>query len=312
MRVEKELAEVSPEKDMLLTIGVFDGVHLGHKYLISQLKELADELDLLSGVLTFRQNPREVLSPGTSLPYLTNLAEKVDLLKNERVGEVIPLSFTRELADLTTRQFAGLLKKYLRMSCLLVGPDFVLGKDREGNVDALRVLGEDMGFSLVVVSPLKTDDEVVSSTAIRDALAKGDMKRVTSLTGRPFRLQGRVITGAGRGGGLGFPTANLEVESEQALPGDGVYATWAYINDETYQAVTNVGKNPTFDGQVRTVETYVLNYRGNLYGSELKIEVVERLRGEKKFDGVEELKKQMAEDVKEGEAILSSSGRKPG
>jgi len=310
MQIEEELAELSPEKDMLLTIGVFDGVHLGHQYLISQLTEHTRRQNLLSGVVTFRQHPREVLSPQTKLPYLTSLAEKVSLLKNEGVDAVITLSFTRELARLSVRQFVSLLKKYLRMRGLIIGPDFALGRNREGNADTLRKLGQDMSFRVTVIPPVRVNDEMVSSTAIRDALADGDMKKVASLIGRSFSLQGRVTTGAGRGSELGFPTTNLDIDPKQALPAEGVYATWAHIDDKAYQSMTNIGRRPTFGGNGRTVETYILNYQGNLYGRELKIDIVERLRGEKRFDTVEELKKQIAEDVKQGKAILDGQARK--
>ena len=310
MQIEEELAELSPEKDMLLTIGVFDGVHLGHQYLISQLTEHTRRQNLLSGVVTFRQHPREVLSPQTKLPYLTSLAEKVSLLKNEGVDAVITLSFTREFARLSVRQFVSLLKKYLRMRGLIIGPDFALGRNREGNADTLRKLGQDMSFRVTVIPPVRVNDEMVSSTAIRDALADGDMKKVASLIGRSFSLQGRVTTGAGRGSELGFPTTNLDIDPKQALPAEGVYATWAHIDDKAYQSMTNIGRRPTFGGNGRTVETYILNYQGNLYGRELKIDIVERLRGEKRFDTVEELKKQIAEDVKQGKAILDGQARK--
>jgi len=309
MQVEEELAKLSPEKDILLTIGVFDGVHLGHKYLISQLTEHARQQNLLSGVVTFRQHPREVLSPRTKLLFLTNLDERINLLKNEGVDVVVALSFTQELAQLSAEQFVGLLKKYLRMRSLLIGPDFVLGRNREGNIDTLRALGQDMNFGVIVIPPVMVNGELVSSTAIRNALADGDMKRVVSLIGRPFGLQGRVIAGEGRGLKLGFPTANLDIDPKQALPADGVYATWAYIDDKAYQSVTNIGRRPTFGVNERTVEVYIINYRGDLYGRELKIDVVERLRGEKRFDSVEELKQQMAEDVKQGKAVLNSRAR---
>jgi riboflavin kinase/FMN adenylyltransferase len=219
---------------------------------------------------------------------------------------VVTLSFTSELAQLSARQFVGLLEKYLRMRGLLIGADFVLGRNREGNVDALRKLGQEMGFSVSVVSPVKVNGEVVSSTAIRDALAKGNMKKVSSLVGRPFSLQGQVTTGSGRGSGLGFPTANLEIDPKRLLPADGVYATRAHIDGKTYPSVTNIGNNPTFGDNKRTVETYLLNYQGDLYGRQLKIDIVERLRGEKRFDTVEELKQQMTADVKQGKAILES------
>ena len=309
MQIEQELAELSPRKDMLLTVGVFDGVHLGHKYLISQLKELAQQRNLLSGVVTFRQHPQAVLSPQTKLPFLTDLSQRINLLKNEGVEAVIPVSFTRELAQLSVRQFVSLLKEYLRMKGLVIGYDFALGRNREGNSDTLRALGQDMNFSVNAMSPVIINGEVVSSTAIRDALANGDMKRVHRLSGYFFSLHGRVVTGSGRGLELGFPTANLAVNSGQAIPADGVYATWAYINDKAYPSMTNIGRCPTFGGSERTIEVYVLDYHGDLYEHEMKIDIIERLRDEKKFDNAEELKRQIAEDVKQGRAILDSQGR---
>ncbi len=306
MLVEEELARLSPDRDMLLTVGVFDGVHLGHKRLISQLVARARGHDLLSGVVTFRQHPIEFLSPDTRLPYLTNLAEKTNLLKNEGVDTVVAVSFTQELAELSARQFLSLLKKHLRMRGLVVGPDFALGRAREGNASALHKLGREMGFSVAVIPIVKANGEVVSSTVIRQALAEGDMKRVATLLERLFSLKGRVISGAGRGLKLGFPTANLEVDSKQALPPEGVYATWAYVDNEIRPSMTSIGRRPTFDGNKLTIETYILDYRGNLYGRELRIDFVERLREEKRFDSVEGLKRQIAEDIERGRAILNA------
>ncbi len=306
MQVEEELAGLSPRKDMLLTIGVFDGVHLGHKYLISRLKEGAAERDLLSGVVTFRQHPLELLAPQTRLPYLTSLDEKVHLLKEEGVDAVIPLTFTDELARLSAGQFAGLLKKHLRMAGLIIGPDFALGRNREGNAETLVKLGPEMGFDVTVINPVLINGEVISSTAIRKALADGDVKKMIALIGRSFSLKGRVVAGDGRGKELGFPTANLEVDKGQTMPANGVYATLSYINSRVYQSVTNIGTRPTFGDNQRTVETYIMDYSGNLYGRELKIDIMERLRGEKRFDSVEKLEKQLAEDVKQGRAVLDA------
>ena len=308
MVVEAELARFSPDKDMLLTIGVFDGVHLGHKYLISQLVAQARQQDLLSGVVTFRQHPQEVLQPQTRLPFLTDLTERSNLLKGEGVAVIIPLTFTAESAQLGVCQFVDLLKKYLRMRGLVIGPDFALGRNREGNADTLCTLGKEVGFTVAVVPAVMINGEVVSSTAIRKALADGDMKKVRSLAGRPFSLHGQVVTGAGRGIALGFPTANLDIAPEQAVPADGVYATWAYIDGRTYPSMTNIGQNPTFNDRKRAAEVYVVDYQSDLYGHELKIDIVERLRDEKKFNTVAELKKQIAEDVKRGKAILNSEG----
>jgi riboflavin kinase/FMN adenylyltransferase len=309
MLVEKELAEFSPKKDTVLTIGVFDGVHLGHKYLISQLKEQARQRNLLSGVVTFRQHPQEVLSPQAGLLYLTNLEEKVSLLRDEGIDIVVALTFDQELAKLSARQFVALLKKYLRMVGLVIGPDFALGRGRRGDAESLRKLGEETGFTVTVVAPVKVNGEVVSSTAIRQALAKGDMAKVVRLIGRPFSLQGTVTSGVGRGSQLGFPTANQEVDIRRAIPADGVYVTWAHIDGQAYQSMTNIGLRPTFGGPGRTIETYILDYRDDLYGRELKIDIIERLRAEKRFANAGELKRQIAEDIKQGRAILEARGK---
>lgn len=306
MRVEEELARFSPRQDMLLTIGVFDGVHLGHQHLISRLIEQAHEQNLLSGVITFRQHPRELLSPNNYLPYLTNITEREQLLEKEGVDTVIILPFDRELSRLSARDFAGLLKKHLRMRGLVVGPDFALGKNREGNVGALSALGKEMDFTVTVVPPKAIDGETVSSTIIRNALAEGNMAKVSRLLGRPFSLEGRVIPGEHRGAKLGFPTANIIVDTKRAIPPDGVYVTLVYIDGQKYQAMTNIGKRPTFgEEDQRVIEAHILNYHQNLYGKEFRIEIIQRLRGEKRFNNIEELKKQITEDVKRGSEILS-------
>ena len=304
MLVEEELARVSPEKDTLLTIGVFDGVHLGHKYLISKLKKSAEQENLLSGVVTFRQHPVEVLAPETLLPYLTNCEEKVELLKAEGVDIVIPLTFTPELSNLTAREFTGLLKKHLRMRGLVVGPDFTLGKDREGNISVLRELGREMGFSVMMIAAMNFFGEEVSSTAIRKYLQEGDLKNVSKLLGRTFSLQGVVVRGEGRGRTLGFPTANLEVDSVQSLLSEGVYATWTHIGDKKYPSVTNIGKRPTFGSNGRTVETYIIDFDGDLYGRELRIDIVDLLRKETKFKNIDELKHQILDDIEKAKASL--------
>ncbi len=308
MLVEEELAGFSPERDTLLTIGVFDGVHLGHKQLISTLLEQAAPRGLLSGVVTFRQHPEEVLSPGLWLPFLTDIETRIKLLWSESVDIIVPLSFTLELARLGARQFIALLQKHLKMRGLVIGTDFALGKGREGDPDALRRLGREMSFSVTVVPPLMVNGEVVSSTTIRKAMAAGDMNKVRNLTGRYFSLRGKVVTGAGRGEGLGFPTANLNISSGQALPPDGVYAGLAHANGKVYQTMTNVGCDPTFGASERTVEAYLVDYTGDLYGHELTVDFIARLRDERKFDSIDELKAQMAEDVRQGKIILKSMG----
>jgi riboflavin kinase/FMN adenylyltransferase len=305
---EEEFTAFSPEKDTLLTIGVFDGVHLGHQRLIAELLRQAEQKHLLAGVVTFRQHPEDVLSTGKKLPFLTDINTRIKLLENKGISFIVPLAFTKKLAGLDARQFIALLQKHLRMRGLVIGPDFALGRQREGDIEALRGLGKEMGFSLTIVPPLKINGETVSSTAIRKAMAEGDMKKVRELTGRYFSLHGKVVTGAGRGEGLGFPTANLHVNSGQALPPDGVYAGLAHADGQIYRSMTNVGYNPTFGDSRRTVEAYLLDYSGDLYGHELSVDFIARLRDEKKFKNAEELKKQMTEDVRQGKTILKAMG----
>ena len=265
---------------------------------------------MISGVVTFRHNPEKLLSHRNKLPFLTDIEERLDLLKQEGVSMIIPLSFTPELAQLSARRFVTLLQKYLNMCGLVVGEDFALGKEREGNTDNLKRLGRSMNFDVVVVPPLMINGETVSSTTIRKALAAGDMLKVCELTGRPFNLTGKVVTGYGRGVSLGFPTANLEIASEHVLPPDGVYAGRVYINGNVYPSMVNIGKNPTFGVNKRTVEAYLMNYHGDLYGSDLQLDIISRIRGEKKFDRVDELKSQVAEDIRQGKKILDANGVK--
>jgi len=304
--VEEELARFTPEKDTALTIGVFDGVHLGHKHLISILLKQASQANLLSGVITFRQHPEDLFSPKARLPFLTDMKARTSFLKKEGVDFVVPLSFSKELARLDARRFIGLLQKHLRMRRLVIGSDFALGRERAGDTAALEKLGQEMDFSVTVVPPLVINGEVVSSTAIRQAMAAGNMPRVRKLAGHYFSLHGKVIPGTGRGEGLGFPTANLNVSKGQALPPDGVYASWAHINGNAYESMTNVGLCPTFDSTDRTIETYIIDYSGDLYGNDLYVDMVGKLREEEKFGSIDDLKVQIADDIERGKKILES------
>jgi len=299
MQVEKELSGYSPAQNTVLTIGVFDGVHLGHKHLISHLKEIARSQNLLSGVITFKQHPESIMKTGTLTPVLTSIDEKLDLLGKEGVDIIVALSFTPELAHLSARQFVSLLKKQLNMEWLVIGPDFALGQDRQGDPAALKALGKELGFGVTSVSPAKINGETASSTAIRESLAQGDMEKAYRLYGRYFSLESSVVSGECRGRTLGFPTANLDIDIKHAIPADGIYATLAYIDDKKYRSVTNIGLRPTFGDNKRTIEVYVLDYEGDLYGKIIRIEFIKRLRNEKKFDSTEELKKQISEDIKQ-------------
>ncbi len=305
MQVTSELAKFKPERGTLLTVGVFDGVHLGHKQLIDRLTQDAAERHLISGVVTFTHHPKVVLSPKAKLARLTTLQERNDLLASLGVQLVVPLTFTSEFARLSAREFIALLKQHLRMQGLVIGPDFALGHARHGDVVALRALGDELGFTVEVIGPLVLEGSPVSSTAIRGALAQGDMQATSKLLGRHFKLSGPVVGGTERGHALGFPTANMGVAADQALPSDGVYATLAHLDDRVYRSVTNIGVRPTFDDGERTIEVFLMDFDEDIYGRELSIELISRLRGEAKFDSAEELSRQIAIDVQEARASLA-------
>ena len=309
MEIEQELAKITPQGETLLTIGVFDGVHAGHRYLLEKLKRRAAERRLLSAVVTFDPHPQSVLHPHEQLPWLSSLEDRIRALEELDVKIVAVLTFTPKLAQLGARDFMSLLRKYLKMRGIMVGPDFILGRGGQGNISLLQALGGEMEFTVNVVLPFTIEGEVVSSTLIRQALAQGDMKRVESLMGRRFHLRGKVTTSDKRGRLLGFPTANLDIKPRQALPGNGTYATITLVNGQRFPSATNVGTRPTFGEGERMVETYLLDYRGDLYGRQLRIEFVRKLRNEQRFPSAEELIVQMSKDVQEVDAILAEDLR---
>ena len=305
MQIEQELAGVAPQGETLLAIGVFDGVHAGHRHLLRKLQERAAERDLLSGVVTFHPHPQSVLHPRSQLPWLTSLDDRVSAFRRLGVKIAAVLTFTPEVAQLSAHEFMSLIKKYLNMRGILVGPDFGLGKGRGGDINVLRALGCEMGFSVDVVSPFEINGEIVSSTLIRRSLAAGDMRKVTKLMGRHFYLEGRIVTSEKRGRVLGFPTANLDIKPQQALPGNGIYATIAHVQGKHFHSATNVGIRPTFGAGKEMVETHLLNYKGNLYGKDIRVEFVQKIREEERFPSSEELKTQIQEDIREVQAVLA-------
>jgi len=305
MEIEQELASITPQGKTLLTIGVFDGVHAGHRYLLEKLQQRAAEKKLLSGVVTFNPHPQSVLHPDNQLPWLSNLEDRVRAFQELGVNIIAVLTFTPKVAQLSARDFMSLLKKHLKMRGIMVGPDFVLGRGQEGNVNLLRTLGREMNFSVEVIPPYTIGGEVVSSTLIRQALIQGDMKKVERLMGRHFYLRGKVITSDKRGRILGFPTANLDIKPQQALPGNGIYATITQVNGKRFPSATNIGIRPTFGEGTKTVETHLLNYEGDLYGREIKVEFVQKLRNEQRFPSSEELRIQIEKDVRKVKALLA-------
>jgi riboflavin kinase / FMN adenylyltransferase len=309
----RELARVSPGRPSAVTIGVFDGVHRGHQHLVGTLIEQSRGESLATVALTFNPHPRAVLRPGVAITYLTSLEERIEQLQALGLDAVGVLAFTSELAQLSAEDFLGLLVEELQMRLLVVGPDFALGRGRAGTVDVIREIGKERGFQLEIAPMLEEGDEKVGSSSIRTALADGDVGKVARLLGRPFSLRGPVVRGDERGRTLGFPTANIAIGLDRALPAFGIYVTRAYVREATHEAVTSIGIRPTFDvDPVPTVETFVLDFDDDIYGQEMRIELLERLRGEEKFESVDALIAQMNADVERTRAYFAAHAEKPG
>jgi riboflavin kinase/FMN adenylyltransferase len=294
----EELTRHAPGRPLAVTIGVFDGVHLGHRHLIDTLRQRAAERRLASGVVTLHPDPVQVLRPEVRIAYLTSLEERVELLRATGVDSVAPLTFTSEVAELSAFQFLELLHATLDVKFILMGPDHAFGRGREGTPQRVGEIGEELGFEVEVLpAPLEGTSGAVSATAIRRALATGEMESVEQLLGRPFSIRGPVVRGAERGRTMGFPTANLAVTPDRALPAYGVYITRAIVGARTYASATNIGIKPTFEREQPAFEAYILDFEGDLYGRVIRIDVLHRLRGEVKFDSVDELKAAIGADV---------------
>jgi riboflavin kinase/FMN adenylyltransferase len=300
------LARVGPGRDSAVTVGKFDGVHRGHHYLIGGLIERARAEGLAAVAVVLYPHPSTVLRPGAAISYLTSLDERLELLRQLDPDSVVILPFTSELAQLSAHDFASLLSEELKMRLLYVGPDFALGRNREGTVGALRKIGRDLGFRMEVADMLVEEGEKVGSSAVRQALAAGEAEEMADLLGRPFSLRGPVVAGARRGLGLGFPTANIAIGLDRALPAFGVYVTSAFIRDKQYPSCTNIGIRPTFDGEARpTVETYILDFKDVIYGEHVRIDLLHRLRDELKFESADELVAQMERDIADTRSYFS-------
>ncbi len=307
MRIDEELAALNVERDSVLTIGVFDGVHRGHRTLLARLVEQARTTGRAAGVVTFRNHPASVLRADFQPHYLTTLEDRLHLLRATGVDFVAPVTFDDELSRLDARAFAARLVSALRMRGLVVGADFAMGHGRGGDSTALARLGEELGFTVQAVDLLADGELTVKSTSIRRALAEGDVETVARMLGRNFTTRGVVAEGERRGRELGFPTANLETPTGLAVPADGIYAAWAHFDDERRMAAVSIGVRPTFGEQPRAIEAYLLEYQGDLYGKTMRLEFVAHLRDELKFDTVEALITQMREDVRKTKEILLNS-----
>lgn len=318
MQIFHDIREAHLSGPTYITIGNFDGIHLGHQMLLRTLQHLSHSSQsgsdpALTAILTFDPHPLTVLKPEIGHHILTTPEERLELASELGIDVGIIQPFTRELAALKPREFMGLLKQHLGLAGLVVGPDFALGRNRSGNLDRLRAIGEELGYSLTVVQPVSTGDEEVRSFRIRQLLTEGQVAHAARLLGRNYRVAGVVVEGDKRGRQIGIHTANLQLSPpDRLLPADGVYATRTWLGkphkSEVYASVTNIGVRPTVDGTHHTVETHLLDFprqgqSGNLYGAELTIEFLAHLRGEKRFASLDELVAQIHQDIEKAREI---------
>jgi riboflavin kinase/FMN adenylyltransferase len=304
MDIIDDLTKADLRHETILTIGAFDGVHRGHQALICAVIAQAHATDRLAALVTFHPHPAVVLAPERAPRYLTTPGEKMALLESLGVDLVVMLPFNRQMAATPARDFMEKVSDHLRLRELWIGADFALGRNREGNVSLLRQLGQDLGYDVHVFEPVLGAEEVISSSRIRSLLAEGRVEEASGLLGRYPSLSGEVVIGAQRGRELGFPTANLQVRSEQAVPADGVYAVFALLGTERFSAVANIGVRPSFDNGLRTVETHILDFDRDIYGCDLVIEFVARLRDERRFEDIDELVAQIQQDSQAAQGIL--------
>jgi riboflavin kinase/FMN adenylyltransferase len=306
MKIIHDLVDTILDEPCALSVGVFDGVHLGHRYLIGKLMESAKSSGFRSGVVTFDTHPDNVLVPQRSIHYLTTLEERLALLGELGLDFTLVLPFTEELAQTSARDFITSLRDRLRMRELWIGPDFALGRDRQGDAAYLRTLGQELGFRLEALQPVLHKGKVISSSNIRALLREGRVTEASHLLGHYPTLTGKVVRGARRGQNLGFPTANLAVDEQMMIPANGIYAVRVRWGTTNHQGVVNIGVRPTFQDQgERIVEAHILDFAGDLYGQTLGIEFLERLRPERRFESAQALIAQVEEDVAQARHLFS-------
>ena len=296
-----------PMAGSVITLGAFDGVHRGHQALIDRAVAHGRRLGVPAVGYTFHPHPAVTLAPARAPALLLAVEERTRLMRAHGLDHVIVERFDADFAQVTADAFvADYLVAPLAPKAIVVGFNFAYGKDRGGNLDHLRAAGERFGFEVDVVDAVRIGGEVVSSTRVRGCLREGDVAGARRLLGRAPFVTGRVVKGDQRGRTIGFPTANVAPEAE-LIPKAGVYATWVTLDGEAAPrpSVTNIGRRPTFDGQTVTVESFLLDFDGDLYGRRLEVALVARLRDERRFDGVEALKAQLAQDVEAARAALA-------
>lgn len=297
-----------PFKNAVITIGNFDGVHIGHQSLFHEVVEIAHTLGGTSIAMTFEPHPMRVLKQNDHPPLITLYEQKVELISNTGMDVLICVPFTREFAAMTAKAFVeDLLVKRIGMKTIVVGKDYTFGKNREGNLDLLRTYANDLDFEVIVmdwIQPSKWPDRI-SSTRIRELVMDGEVSEAQKMLGRNYQIRGTVATGRDRGGRLlGFSTANINLQDE-LCPKTGVYAVTVECLGKKYIGVANIGYSPTFEDQVFTAEVHILDFNENIYGQTIRVNFIQRLRDERKFSDISELSEQIKKDVDQTREILS-------
>jgi riboflavin kinase/FMN adenylyltransferase len=300
------LQEISLENSWL-TIGVFDGVHRGHQQIIHRLTAGAHANDAPAVVLTFDPHPARIFGRG-EIKLLTLPDERAALLGSMGVDAVVTHPFDQAFAGTSAMDFMRLVKRHLGVSHLVLGYDSTVGRNREGDATRLREIGSELGYTVEVIDALSDESGVISSTEIRKLIATGNVEEAARLMGHPYSLHGPVVSGDQRGRTIDVPTANIEYPVDKLIPANGIYACWAYLNDQKFCAATNIGFNPTFtpDKKTANVEAHLLDFKRQIYGEDVRLEFVARLRDELRFHSVEALLEQIWKDIEQTRKILNS------
>ncbi len=298
MRTIRGLESYPPDgPPAVVALGVFDGVHLGHRAILSTAVGRARATGLAAVACTFEPHPMEVLQPERAPLPITTLEERLALVARTGIDVALVVAFTPEFAALEPEAFVkDVLLGRLRGREVVVGFNHTFGRGARGDAGLLQALGDRLGFAAHVVPPLIIDGVQVSSSEVRAAIERGEVERAARYLGRPYGLQGEVVAGAGRGRTLGFPTANVDV-GQRLVPAPGVYACWAEVRGARHRAVVNIGVRPTFGEELRVVEAHLLDFAGSLYGTVLGLLFVRRLREERRFPGPDALRDQIGRDV---------------
>jgi len=295
------------DRGTVATVGTFDGVHRGHWTVLREIRERADATGRRSVLVTFDPHPLRIVRPEHAPLMLTTPVEKKEILAEAGLDYAVFLSFTEALSRYEPRRFVEeILVERLRVEELVIGYDHGFGRDREGDPTTLRDIGDELGFTVDVVPPVVVGAEAVSSSRIRRMLMEGRVSGVIEPLGRPYSVRGIVVRGEGRGRGLGFPTANLAIgERDKLIPPEGIYAVRAILRSGTYMGALHMGPRPTFKGSPPSVELHLLDFDRDIYGEEIRVDFIERLRGIEPFTGVDALVDQIRKDVDRAREIVS-------